>query len=128
MTARKKLLILVLITTLLGGGGYIYITRFHNPCENKYIAYQKAVEHLLAKWGRTSTSWEDGARKARVAPLSSFGAKSKYIGNCSFDVTVLFSTKVHDSVSIMRLMFSVHYPPDTQTWHVKMIQPKENNQ
>jgi len=44
---RKKLLLTVVIATLLGGGGYIYITRFHNPCENKYLAYEEVKDYKL---------------------------------------------------------------------------------
>jgi len=46
---RKRLLLAVVIATLLGGGGYIYITRFHNPCENKYVAYEAVKEFVYEK-------------------------------------------------------------------------------
>jgi len=48
ITTRKRLLLALLGTALLGGGGYIYITRFHNPCENKHIAYEAVKEYELA--------------------------------------------------------------------------------
>jgi len=88
----KKLLITILIASFLSGGGYIYITRFHNPCENKHIAYEAVKDYELIqpprshKYGFPSINDTKEVSKYRWVEY-------QYKGNCvhHFDMEYAYS-------------------------------------
>jgi len=91
---RKKLLITILIASFLSGGGYIYITRFHNPCENKYLAYEAVKDYRLARAGdRTYTfpSINDAKETSKY-----YWAGYQYKGNCEHHFDMKYSDKHYD--------------------------------
>jgi len=90
----KKLLLSLVIVALLGSGGYIYITRFHNPCENKYLVYEAVKDYRLTRAGdRTYTfpSINDAKEASKY-----YWAGYQYKGNCVHHFDMEYATSNYD--------------------------------
>jgi len=129
ITTRKKLLLSLVIATLLGGGGYIYITRFHNPCENKYIAYQKAVEYINNRQRELREKYKNGTYDPRqnLLPWAAITAKREalryhnYLGEChhSLGIYLLQAHSGDDLGPSVRIDISAKYNADKQIWTIR---------